>query len=103
MKLMRDHRNAEPRMKRLYEDRLTDANYHSYCSLLADGKYDEFEALAAKNLTINDKYYVVLMAHRKGLKDPTAAADIIKEALTEYFAKHKELGDIDVSASNVPF
>ena len=103
MKLMRDYRNAEPRIKRLYEDRLTDVNFHSYCSLLRDEKYSEFEALAAKELTINEKYYVVLMAHRKGLKDPTAAADIIKEALTEYFSKHKELGDIDVSASNVPF
>ena len=46
IKLMNAHKRADKRIKRLYEDRLEDANFHGYCGYLAEGRYDDYIALA---------------------------------------------------------
>lgn len=46
--LMRAHKKADKRIKQLYEDRLEDANFHSYCGYLAEERYDDYIALARK-------------------------------------------------------
>ena len=39
---MRMHQNGTPEMKRLMEDRLEDANFHSYCGDLCENDYGAF-------------------------------------------------------------
>lgn len=39
---MRMHKKGDKVMKLLMEERLEDANFHNYCSALADGDYDKF-------------------------------------------------------------
>jgi len=46
--LMKAHKKANKRIKQLYEDRLEDANFHSYCGYLAEERYDDYIALARK-------------------------------------------------------
>lgn len=46
--LFKKWKNASPRMKLLYEDRLTDANFHSECGVLAVEGYDAAVAFVEK-------------------------------------------------------
>lgn len=49
MDLLRRYKKAyeagDERSMAMMEERLTDANFHSYCALLEEKKFDEFKAL----------------------------------------------------------
>lgn len=89
MRLMRQHQKGDKRIKRLLEDRLTDANFHSYCSLISDGKYKEFEELAARDLTITECYYLEVKVLRKGIKDPKRFEEGLSKVISDYFKTQK--------------
>jgi hypothetical protein len=86
MKLMRQHQKADKRMKRLIEDRLEDANFHAYCGYLAEGKYKEYEELAAKEITFDEKFEVTTITMRKGIKNPKQLEEGIGKAIADYLA-----------------
>lgn len=46
MDLMHKHKRATAKGKFLIEERLTDINFHSYCAMLIDRDYQEFEETA---------------------------------------------------------
>lgn len=45
LSFMKKHERGDKKTKYVIEERLTDANFHSYCGLLFDGKYDKFAEL----------------------------------------------------------
>ena len=102
MKLMKQHQKAEKRIQILLEDRLEDANYHSYCGLLCEKRYKEFEELAAKELTFNEKFEVYLYTKRKPIKDVERLTLHIKDAIEEYFKTHcMDVGETDVEVKYI--
>ena len=84
MKIMREHQKADRRVKRLLEDRLEDANFHSWCGLLGEEKYDEYEKLAASELKLNEKFEVYTHTMRKRIKDPKRFEEGLKKVIEDY-------------------
>lgn len=89
MRLMRQHQKGDKRIKRLLEDRLTDANFHSFCDLIFDGKYKEFEELAARELFITERYDLEVKVSRKGIKDPKKFEEGLSKVISDYFKAQK--------------
>ena len=86
MKLMREHQKADKRMKVLLEDRLVDANFHSWAGLLKEQKYDEYEELAAKELQFHEKFEVYTSTMRKAIKDPKGLTEGLNKVISDYLA-----------------
>ena len=86
MKLMKAHQKASKKIKRLLEDRLQDANFHSHCGLLAEERYDEYEELAANNCRFNEKFEVYTHTMRKAIKDPKRLEDGLNKVINDYLA-----------------
>jgi hypothetical protein len=86
MKVMREHKKADKRMKWFLEERLHDANFHYEAGLLAEGKYDEFEAYAAKEYTFKEKFEVYTKTQRKRIKDPKKLEDGLNKVISDYLA-----------------
>lgn len=88
MRLMKQHQKADKRIQTLLEDRLEDANFHTYCGLLCEKKYKEFEELAASELTKGEKFEVYTHTKRKAIKDPKSLEDGLKKVLEGYLIAH---------------
>ena len=86
MKLMREHQKATKRIKILLEDRLNDANFHSWAGLLSQEKYKEYEELAAKECQFPEKYEVYTRTMRKAIKDPKKLEDGLNKVISDYLA-----------------
>ena len=97
MKVMREHQKADKRIKILLEDRLVDANFHSWAGLLSNGDYKGYEELAAKECEFHEKFEVYTNTMRKAIKDPKRLEAHIQSAIEEYFKEHKmDVGDTSV-------
>lgn len=83
MKLMRQHRKADKRMKWFIEERLHDANFHSAASILSDGDYDTFEKFVADDNPFRERFEVCTHTKRKPIKNPRELEGIIKSAIEE--------------------
>ena len=83
IKLMNAHKKADKRIKRLYEDRLEDANFHSYCGYLADERYDDYIALARKEYQTEFKISIDRLAD----KEIELVNDGIADAITAYLKR----------------
>ena len=88
MKLMREHKKADKRMKILLEDRLEDANFSTECNLLRDEDYEYFEEYVTNEYQFEEKFEVYTSTKRKAIADPNALKDIIQMALDEAFKKY---------------
>jgi hypothetical protein len=97
MKVMREHQKADKRIKKLLEDRLVDANFHSWAGYLAQGDYKAYEELSAKECQFNEKFEVYTMTQRKRIKDPKRLEAHIQSAIEEYFKEH----NMDVGNTSV--
>jgi len=86
MKLMREHQKADKRIKILLEDRLTDANFHSWAGLLSKGDYKGYEELAAKECKFHEKFEVYTHTMRKAIKDPKRLEDGLNKVISDYLA-----------------
>jgi hypothetical protein len=86
MKLMREHQKADKRIKKLLEDRLVDANFHTEASLLAEGKYDEFIELVRKTYKFKEKFEVYTATECKRIKDPKNLEDGLNKVISDYLA-----------------
>lgn len=86
MKLMREHQKADKRIKILLEDRLVDANFHSFAGLLSKGDYKGYEELAAKECKFNEKFEVYTHTMRKAIKDPKRLEDSLNKVISDYLA-----------------
>ena len=84
MQLMKQHKNGTKRMQRLLEDRLESANFHSFCGLLSQKRYDEFEQLAAKELTINERFVVRISTEIKGVSTDKKFTDGLQKVVEDY-------------------
>jgi hypothetical protein len=86
MKLMREHQKADKRIKILLEDRLVDANFHSFAGLLSKGDYKGYEELAANRCKFNEKFEVYTHTMRKAIKDPKRLEDGLNKVISDYLA-----------------
>ena len=97
MKVMREHQKASKKIKLLLEDRLVDANFHSWAGLLSSGDYNNYEELAAKECKFREKFEIYTHTKRKRIKDPKRLEAHIQSAIEEYFKEHKmDVGDTSV-------
>jgi hypothetical protein len=100
MKLLKQHKKADKRMRILIEDRLTDANFHHESGLLSEQKYDELEKFIADNFQFREKFEVYTSTKRGRIKDPERLEAHIKSAIEEYFKEHKmDVGDTSISVN----
>ena len=100
MKLLKEHKKADKRMRILIEDRLTDANFHYESGLLSEQKYDELEKFIADNFQFREKFEVYTSTKRGRIKDPERLEAHIKSAIEEYFKEHKmDVGDTSISVN----
>ena len=97
VKIMKAHKKADRRMKRLYEDRLTDANFHHYCGLLYEERYDEFENDAAHDFPIVEKMEVYIKPLRKGV-DANQVALGLQGVIDNYL---RSIGVKDIESTTV--
>ena len=86
MKILKEHQKADKRMKVLLEDRLNEANFHYEAGLLAQGKYDEFEAYVTKEFPFKEKFEVYTKTQRKRIKDPKKLEDGLNKVISDYLA-----------------
>ena len=86
MKLMREHQKADKRIKILLEDRLVDANFHSWAGFLSECDYKGYEELAAKEHKFNEKFEVYTHTMRKRIKDPQNLVDGLNKVISDYLA-----------------
>lgn len=86
MKIMREHKKADKRMKVLLEDRLEDANFHTECGLLADRNYEEFEKFVSENFQFREKFEVYTKTMCKRIKDPKTFEEGLSKVIAEYLA-----------------
>lgn len=86
MKLMREHKKADKRMKWFLEERLHDANFHYDAGFLSDGDYEGFEKYVADQYRFKEKFEVYTRTMRKRIKDPQNLVDGLKMAIDAYFA-----------------
>jgi hypothetical protein len=86
MKLMREHKKADKRMKWFLEERLHDANFHTAADYLSDCDYDGFEQFVAKDCQFHEKFEVYTHTMRKAIKDPKALEDGLNKVISDYLA-----------------
>lgn len=97
-KMEKDHQKGDLRTKYIIEERLTDANYHSYCDFLADGKYKEFHALAREEASPTYSYTIDLKNYGKNF-DPKRLESHIFAAVADYLREHNMCnGEVNVKA-----
>ena len=96
MRLMRQHQKADRRLKLLLEERLTDANFHSACSYLADGDYKGFEKFVADDCRFNEKFELYTHTMRKRIKEPKKLVDGLNKVIADYL-KANGINDTNVS------
>ena len=84
MKIVKEHKKADKRMKILLEDRLDDANFHYEAGMLSEGKYDELEEDIARNYQFREKFEIYTLTKRKRLDNPEGLIDGLKKVLEDY-------------------
>ena len=84
MRVMREHQKADRRIKILIEDRLTDANFHSACSYLANKDYEGFEKFVAEDCKLPEKFEVYTYTMRKRIKDPKSLVEGLNKVISDY-------------------
>ena len=86
MKILKEHKSADKRMKILLEDRLEDANFKQECALLAQEEYEEFEQYVGDKYKFNEKFEVYTHTKHSRIKNPKELVDGLKMAIDAYFA-----------------
>lgn len=86
MKIMREHKKADKRIKILLADRLEDANFHTECGFLRDEDYEGFEEYVAKEHTFNEKFDVFTYSLRKCINDPKRLVCGLNKVIEDYLA-----------------
>lgn len=86
MKLLKEHQKADKRMKILIEDRLTDANFHSEASLLANGDYEGYIKLVRNDYKFHEKFEVYTETECKRIKDPKRFEEGLAKVINDYLA-----------------
>jgi hypothetical protein len=97
MKILKEHKKADKRMKLLLEDRLDDANFHYEAGELSQEHYDELEKYITDHYTFHEKFEIYTYTKSKRIKDPKRLEAHIKSAIEDYFKEHKmDVGDTSV-------
>ena len=90
MKIMKQHRKADKRMKILLEDRLEDANFHHECGLLSDartsGSYDEFVNYVTKECRFKEKFEILTLTEAKSIENPKQFEEGLSKVIGDYLA-----------------
>ena len=86
-KLFNAWKKADKRIKRLYEDRLTDANYHSFCGLLCENDVEGAQKWIEKEFAYREKFEVYTKSPKARIKDPKALEEGINKAISDYLVK----------------
>lgn len=86
MKLMREHKKADKRIKILLADRLEDANFHTECGFLHDEDYEGFEEYVTKEYPFKEKFEVYTKTLRKQIDDPKRFEEGLTKVVKDYLA-----------------
>ena len=86
MKLLKEHKKADKRMKWFLEERLHDANFHTAANYLSDCDYDGFEQFVAKDCQFHEKFEVYTHTMRKAIEDPKKLEDGLNKVISDYLA-----------------
>lgn len=89
MKIVREHKKTDKRMKILLEDRLEDANFHYECGLLCEKKYDELVDYIKKEYTFRQKFEIITHTQSKRIKNPQQFEEGLQKVIEDYFAKQE--------------
>ena len=86
MKLMREHKKADKRMKILLADRLEDANFSTECNFLRNEDYERFEEYVTKEYPFIEKFEVFTYSLRKQINDPKQFEEGLAKVIENYLA-----------------
>ena len=86
MRVMREHQKADKRMKRLIEERLTDANFHSECGYLINEDYDGFIKFVTENWKFREKFEILTETESKRIKNPKQFEEGLAKVVEDYLA-----------------
>jgi hypothetical protein len=85
MKILKEHKKADKRMKWFLEERLHDANFHTEGDLLSED-YDKFEKYVTETNPFKEKFEVYTKTLRKPINDPQNLEDGLNKAISDYLA-----------------
>jgi len=100
MKLMKQHQKADKRMKRLIEDRLTDANFHCEAAFLSEEDYQGFADRVRKTYKFREKFEIYTKTMGKRISNPKGLEDGLKMAINDFLEK-KGIKDTEVRVNFV--
>jgi hypothetical protein len=100
MKIVKQHKKADKRMKILLEDRLTDANFHYESGLLSEQKYEELIAYVTKEYTFRERFTVTTFTQAKRISNAKELENGIAKAVEDYL-KSVGIKDTTVKAQFV--
>jgi len=100
MKLMKQHQKADKRMKRLIEDRLSDANFHSEAGFLSQEDYVGFTDLVRKTYKFCEKFEIYTETMGKRIDNPKGLEEGLKMVIND-FLKKRGIEDTDVKVNFV--
>ena len=86
-KLFNDWKKADKRIKILYEDRLTDANFHSFCGFLCANDVEGAQKWIEEEFAYREKFEVYTKSPKTRIKDPKALEEGINKAISDYLVK----------------
>jgi hypothetical protein len=86
MKVMREHKKADKRMKWFLEERLHDANFHTEGDILSTCDYEVFEDYCAQQYAFKEKFEVITRTKRKPIKDPQTLVEGMNKVISDYLA-----------------
>lgn len=84
MKIIKQHKKADKRMKILLEDRLTGANFHYESGLLSNQKYEELIAYVTKEYTFRERFTVTTFTQAKRISNAKELENGIAKAVEDY-------------------
>lgn len=83
-KLFNAWKKADKRMKKLYEDRLENANYHSFNSYLTSNDIEGAQKWIEKTFPYREKFNVCIISPKTKLKNIQNLTEGMKKTIVEY-------------------
>lgn len=83
-KLFNAWKKADKRMRRLYEDRLEDANYHTFNGYLASNDIEGAQRYIEEEFPYQEKFELYTNSAKKRIKEPEKLIEGLNKAISDY-------------------
>ena len=93
--MLKRHKSGTLRDKAIVEERLTDANFHSYCSLICDGDYNGYLELVRKEYANEFSFQVSIKDYDCILNNGEDLRGWIKESLEKMLMEKSRSLEVD--------